>query len=129
MFLFYFSRISRFSKFYLRICMHFVNVLKSSKCSFLIFINSFAPIRSIRNIKDHYMSPFGLKMLQNMKNNDFLIGTPLPTASLPTSAHQGPVMLTAKNLQCMRAILSVAHCHGNLLGSSWHIILTVMISF
>ena len=52
-------------------------------------------------------------------------GTPLPTASLPSSAHQGPVMLTAKNLQCMRAILSVAHCHGNLLGSSWHIILTV----
>ena len=36
-------------------------------------------------------------------------------------------MLTAKNLQCMRAILSVAHCHGNLLGSSWHIILTVNI--
>lgn len=53
------------------------------------------------------------------------VGTPLPTASLPASAHQGPVMLTAKNLQCMRAILSVAHCHGNLLGSSWHIILTV----
>ena len=55
----------------------------------------------------------------------FILGTPLPTASLPASAHQGPVMLTAKNLQCMRAILSVAHCHGNLLGSSWHIILTV----
>ena len=36
-------------------------------------------------------------------------------------------MLTAKNLQCMRAILSVAHCHGNLLGASWHIILTVSI--
>ncbi len=34
-------------------------------------------------------------------------------------------MLTAKNLQCMRSILSVAHCHGNLLGHSWHIILTV----
>ena len=53
------------------------------------------------------------------------VGTPLPTASLPASAHQGPVMLTAKNLQCMRSILSVAHCHGNLLGNSWHIILTV----
>ena len=39
---------------------------------------------------------------------------------------QGAVMLTAKNLQCMRAILSVAHCHGNLLGSSWHIILTTL---
>lgn len=54
------------------------------------------------------------------------IGTPLPTSSLPTSAHQGPVMLTAKNLQCMRSILSVAHCHGNLLGQSWHIILTTL---
>ena len=58
----------------------------------------------------------------------FNLGTPLPTASLPASAHQGPVMLTAKNLQCMRAILSVAHCYGNLLGSSWHIILTVSLS-
>ena len=55
------------------------------------------------------------------------VGTPLPTASLPTSAHQGPVMLTAKNLQCMRSILSVAHCYGNLLlGQSWHIILTTL---
>jgi len=53
------------------------------------------------------------------------VGTPLPTSSLPASAHQGPVMLTAKNLQCMRSILSVAHCHGNILGQSWHIILTV----
>ena len=39
---------------------------------------------------------------------------------------QGAVMLTAKNLQCMRAILSVAPCPGNLLGSSWHIILTTL---
>ena len=30
------------------------------------------------------------------------VGTPLPSASLPPSAQQGPVMLTAKNLQCMR---------------------------
>ena len=35
-------------------------------------------------------------------------------------------MLTAKNLQCMRSILSVAHCYGNLLGQSWHIILTTL---
>ena len=33
------------------------------------------------------------------------VGTPLPTASLPPAAQQGPVMLTAKNLQCMRSIL------------------------
>ena len=30
------------------------------------------------------------------------VGTPLPSASLPPAAQQGPVMLTAKNLQCMR---------------------------
>ena len=54
------------------------------------------------------------------------VGTPLPTASLPISAQQGPVMLTAKNLQCMRAILSVAHCHGDLLGQAWHIVLTTL---
>jgi hypothetical protein len=66
-----------------------------------------------------------LSLNMTLNFNPYLLGTPLPTASLPTSAHQGPVMLTAKNLQCMRSILSVAHCHGNLLGSSWHIILTV----
>lgn len=41
-------------------------------------------------------------------------------------AHQGPVMLTAKNLQCMRALLSLAHCHGSILGSAWHLVLTTL---
>ena len=54
------------------------------------------------------------------------VGTPLATASLPSSAQQGPVMLTAKNLQCMRSILSICHCHGDLLGSAWHIVLTTL---
>jgi hypothetical protein len=54
------------------------------------------------------------------------VGTPLPTASLPPVAQQGPVMLTAKNLQCMRAILSIAHCHGDLLGPAWQIVLTTL---
>ena len=35
-------------------------------------------------------------------------------------------MLTAKNLQCMRSILSIAHCHGDLLGPAWHIFLTTL---
>ena len=34
--------------------------------------------------------------------------------------------LTAKNIQCMRAILSVAHCHGGILGSAWHVVLTTL---
>ena len=54
------------------------------------------------------------------------VGTPLPTASLPPAAQQGPVMLTAKNLQCMRAILSIALCHGDLLGPAWHMVLTTL---
>ncbi|XP_037071265.1 protein MON2 homolog [Pollicipes pollicipes] len=54
------------------------------------------------------------------------VGTALPTASLPAAAHQGPVMLTAKNLQCMRAILALAHCHGAILGSAWHLVLTTL---
>ncbi|XP_013409235.1 protein MON2 homolog [Lingula anatina] len=54
------------------------------------------------------------------------VGTALPTASLPMGAQQGPVMLTAKNIQCMRSILSVAHCHGGILGSAWHLVLTTL---
>lgn len=54
------------------------------------------------------------------------VGTALPTASLPLGAQQGPVMLTAKNLQCMRSILSLAHCHGAVLGSAWHLVLTTL---
>lgn len=54
------------------------------------------------------------------------VGTPLPTASLPIGAQQGPVMLTAKNLQCMRALLSLAHCHGSILGTAWHLVLTTL---
>lgn len=56
------------------------------------------------------------------------VGTPLPTASMPMGAHQhaGPVMLTAKNLQCMRALLNLAQCHGEILGTSWHLVLTTL---
>ncbi|KAG1680890.1 Protein MON2 [Nymphon striatum] len=54
------------------------------------------------------------------------VGTALPTASLPLGAQQGPVMLTAKNLQCMRSLLSMAHCHGGIVGSAWHLVLTTL---
>lgn len=63
--------------------------------------------------------------------NDFrhqvvAVGTPLPTSSMPIGAQQGPVMLTAKNLQSMRALLHLAHCHGSILGTSWHIVLATL---
>ncbi|EDW76180.1 uncharacterized protein Dwil_GK14801 [Drosophila willistoni] len=54
------------------------------------------------------------------------VGTPLPSASLPHSVMQAPVMLTTKNLQCMRAILFLAHNNGGILGSSWHIVLQTL---
>ena len=41
-------------------------------------------------------------------------------------AAQGAVMLTAKNLHVMRAILSIAHCHGSILGAAWHMVLTTL---
>ncbi|KAL4226466.1 hypothetical protein ACF0H5_014449 [Mactra antiquata] len=54
------------------------------------------------------------------------VGTPLPTSSLPIGAQLGSVMLTAKNIQCMRSLLAVAHCHGDILGTAWHLVLTTL---
>ncbi|XP_055882628.1 protein MON2 homolog isoform X4 [Biomphalaria glabrata] len=54
------------------------------------------------------------------------VGTALPTANLPAGSHQSQVMLTAKNIQVMRALLSLAHCHGDILGSAWHLVLTTL---
>lgn len=54
------------------------------------------------------------------------VGTPLPSASLPHSIMQAPVMLTNKNLQCMRAILCLARNNGSILGTSWHIVLQTL---
>ncbi|XP_018330358.1 protein MON2 homolog isoform X2 [Agrilus planipennis] len=54
------------------------------------------------------------------------VGTPLSTSSVPVGAQQGPVMLTGKNLQSMRALLNLAHCHGGILGTSWHFVLTTL---
>ncbi|TRY98843.1 hypothetical protein DNTS_027857 [Danionella cerebrum] len=34
--------------------------------------------------------------------------------------------LTAKNLQCMRTLLNLAHCHGSHLGSSWQLVLATL---
>ncbi|CAG9759422.1 unnamed protein product [Ceutorhynchus assimilis] len=70
-------------------------------------------------------------MLLQYGENEFrqqvvAVGTPLPTSSVPAGTQQGPVMLTSKNLQSMRALLSLAHCHGSILGTSWHLVLTTL---
>ncbi|XP_017107261.2 protein MON2 homolog [Drosophila bipectinata] len=62
----------------------------------------------------------------DFRPNVVAVGTPLPSASLPHSVMQAPVMLTNKNLQCMRAILFLAHNNGGILGTSWHIVLQTL---
>ncbi|XP_055778262.1 protein MON2 homolog isoform X5 [Salvelinus fontinalis] len=39
---------------------------------------------------------------------------------------QGTVVLTAKNIQCMRTLLNLAHCHGAVLGTSWQLVLATL---
>lgn len=97
---------------------------------------------SSQDLGSQYMSQCG--------ENDFrhqvvAVGTPLPSLPIGNVAalivcmvlfykkksklagsQQGPVMLTAKNLQCMRALLHLAHCHGSILGTSWHIVLATL---
>uniref|UniRef100_A0A670JRD0 Protein MON2 homolog n=1 Tax=Podarcis muralis TaxID=64176 RepID=A0A670JRD0_PODMU len=34
--------------------------------------------------------------------------------------------LTSKNIQCMRTLLSLAHCHGGVLGTSWQLVLATL---
>ncbi|XP_078678105.1 protein MON2 homolog isoform X1 [Branchiostoma floridae x Branchiostoma belcheri] len=51
------------------------------------------------------------------------VGTSLPTTSSSASAQ---VMLTVKNIQCMRSLLDMAHCHGPILGTAWHLVLTTL---
>ncbi|KAJ6640307.1 Protein MON2 like [Pseudolycoriella hygida] len=72
---------------------------------------------------------YGSQCMSQCGENDFrhqivAVGTPLP--SLPFASQQGPVMLTAKNLQCMRALLHLAIDHGNVLGTAWQIVLTTL---
>ncbi|CAF0783766.1 unnamed protein product [Adineta steineri] len=55
-----------------------------------------------------------------------IVGTPLPLLNSSSAMNQTAVMLTSKNIHCMRTLLSVAHCYGSILGTSWHLILTTL---
>ena len=95
-----------------------VNFLKICFKYFLIFV-----------IMHYFLLFFHIviySFLTQMRHQVVAVGTALATTSLPVGAQQGPVMLTNKNLQCMRAILSMAHCHGGVLGAAWHLVLTTL---
>ncbi|XP_044741500.1 protein MON2 homolog isoform X2 [Chrysoperla carnea] len=78
------------------------------------------------NAHAQYMSVYNAAAESDFRPQIVVVGTPLPTSSLPIGAHQGPVMLTNKNLQCMRALLVLAHCHGSILGTAWHLVLATL---
>lgn len=40
--------------------------------------------------------------------------------------HLSFCQLTAKNIQCMRTLLNLAHCHGAVLGTSWQLVLATL---
>ncbi|KAK4871796.1 hypothetical protein RN001_015920 [Aquatica leii] len=96
----------------------------------LTVLNTVTPGMNIRvqrvdnpEVHSQYIAPYGES---DYRQQVVAVGTPLPTSSLPVGTQQGPVMLTAKNLQSMRALLNLAHCHGSILGTSWHLVLTTL---
>lgn len=93
-------------------------------CSFTNFVLFIAHVRTpSQDLSNQYIGGCGEN---DYRHQVVTVGTPLPTSSMPIGAQQGPVMLTAKNLQCMRALLHLAHCHGSILGTSWHIVLATL---
>lgn len=36
------------------------------------------------------------------------------------------IVMTVKNIQCMRALLNLAHCHGDILGTAWYLSLMTL---
>ncbi|XP_059173580.1 protein MON2 homolog [Physella acuta] len=98
---------------------------------------SLPPHYTLTILNSHANSSSGYKVLNRTASQEsasdtversqvVAIGTALPTASLPAGSHQSQVSLTAKNIQVMRALLSLAHCHGDILGSAWHLVLTTL---
>lgn len=49
-----------------------------------------------------------------------------PHGNLPIQESAHFVEITAKNLQYMRTLLNLAHCHGDILTTSWKLVLTTL---
>ncbi|VDK63054.1 unnamed protein product [Onchocerca ochengi] len=54
------------------------------------------------------------------------VSTICPTPSLPLNFYSGTVMLTAKNVQVARVLISSAQTNGQDLGDCWHLVLASM---
>uniref|UniRef100_A0A0R3RXV2 Protein MON2 homolog n=1 Tax=Elaeophora elaphi TaxID=1147741 RepID=A0A0R3RXV2_9BILA len=54
------------------------------------------------------------------------VSTVCPTPSLPINFYSGTVMLTAKNVQVARVLISSAQANGQDLGDCWHLVLASM---
>jgi len=54
------------------------------------------------------------------------VGQSLLSVSGSVSSGSSSVALTAKNIQCMRTILNLAHCHGAYMNTAWQLLLTTL---
>ncbi|TKC51571.1 hypothetical protein EI555_012497 [Monodon monoceros] len=62
-----------------------------------------------------------------LSNKSYSIqGQSVMMISPSSESHQQVVALTSKNIQCMRTLLNLAHCHGAVLGTSWQLVLATL---
>nr|CAB3263902.1 protein MON2 homolog [Phallusia mammillata] len=54
------------------------------------------------------------------------VGQSLPNSGGSLAPGCSSVSLTAKNVQCMRTILNLAHCHGAHMNTAWQLLLTTL---
>ncbi|EFO21823.2 hypothetical protein LOAG_06662 [Loa loa] len=64
--------------------------------------------------------------LSNQPCQIIAVNTICPTPSLPLNFYSGTVMLTAKNVQVARILISSAEANGQDLGDCWHLVLASM---
>uniref|UniRef100_A0A671NLC4 Protein MON2 homolog n=1 Tax=Sinocyclocheilus anshuiensis TaxID=1608454 RepID=A0A671NLC4_9TELE len=68
---------------------------------------------------------YALTVLSNAANLSNK-GTRAVLITRPFSLYLCVRQLTAKNIQCMRTLLNLAHCHGAYLGTSWQLVLATL---
>uniref|UniRef100_A0A673AU82 Protein MON2 homolog n=1 Tax=Sphaeramia orbicularis TaxID=375764 RepID=A0A673AU82_9TELE len=88
-----------------------LTVLSSNAANFVCNIMSY----SIQGQSVQIISP-------SSESHQQVVAVGQPLSAQP----QGTVVLTAKNIQCMRTLLNLAHCHGAVLGTSWQLVLATL---
>ncbi|MGH0162008.1 UNVERIFIED_CONTAM: hypothetical protein FKN15_042277 [Acipenser sinensis] len=79
------------------------------------------------SLPPHYALTLLSSSASTLTNKSYSIqGQNVQIISPSSESHQQVVALTAKNIQCMRTLLNLAHCHGAVLGTSWQLVLATL---